>query len=195
MQSIKGIPMVTFNRKKIKPFKVMFIVIALLWFFYIVSFAIPSIYNFGIHPRTLRGIVGIIVSPFLHGTSAHLITNSFALFVLGVLFLSVESARASYIIIPIFLLSGCGTWVIGRSDTVHIGASGIIYGIFGYLLFIGIFRKKITLILLATLLLMFYGGMLWGIFPLFGNHPISWEGHLSGFVSGILVAWAEANRT
>jgi membrane associated rhomboid family serine protease len=170
--------------KNIRPFKTILFVIALLWVVLLVSWAIPAITQFGIKPRTLEGVLGIFVAPLLHGNIAHLTANSLALFVLGLIFIGVEKARAAYIIVPIYLLSGLGTWAIGRAGTVHIGASGIIYGLFGYLIFIGIFRKSAKLILLSLALLAVYGGMLWGVLPLIGNPLISWEGHLSGLLSG-----------
>lgn len=173
--------------------KTMLFIIALLWIVLLISWWMPSINQFGIKPRTLDGLIGIAFSPLLHGNIAHLSANSLALFVLGLIFLGVEKARAGYIIVPIYFLSGLGTWAIGRAGTVHIGASGIIYGLLGYLIFIGIFRKSIRLILLSIALLVFYGGALWGLFPLLGNPLISWEGHLSGFLSGIITARAEAN--
>lgn len=179
--------------KNIRPLKTMLCIIAILWIVLFVSWAFPIINQFGIRPRTIEGLAGIFTSPFLHGNTAHLSANSLALFVLGLLFLGLEKARAGYIIAPIYLLSGIGTWAIGRAGTVHIGASGIIYGLLGYLIFIGIFRKSMRLILLSVALLVFYGGALWGLFPLLGNPLVSWEGHLSGFLAGIITARAEAN--
>ena len=179
--------------KNIRPFKTIFFIIALLWIAFFISWALPAITQFGIKPRTLEGLLGIFIAPLLHGNIAHLSANSLALFVLGLIFIGVEKVRAAYIIVPIYLLSGLGTWAIGRAGTVHIGASGIIYGLLGYLVFIGIFRKSAKLILLSVALLVVYGGMLWGVLPLMGNPLISWEGHLSGLLSGIITARAEAN--
>ncbi len=191
--SEKEVLMAQSTARNIRPFHTMLFIIALLWAVLFISLALPAITQLGIKPRMIEGLVGILFSPFLHATIAHLAANSFALFVLGLLFLGVERARAGYIIAPIYLLSGIGTWAIGRTGTIHIGASGIIYGLLGYLIFIGIFRKSTRLILLAVILLVCYGGALWGLLPLMNNPVVSWEGHLSGFLAGIITARAEAN--
>jgi membrane associated rhomboid family serine protease len=179
----------------LQPLKIILGIIAALWIVLFISWGAPFIKQFGIHPRSLFGLIGIFASPFLHENMLHLAANTTGLFFLGVIFLSVEKARAGYIIIPIYVLSGLGTWIIGRSGSVHIGASGVIYGLLGYLLFIGIFRKSAWTILLSLAIFFLYGGALWGLLPQLGNPMISWEGHLSGFLSGIVTAKAEANMT
>lgn len=181
------------KNKSFKQLQTIAAIIAILWLLLFLSALFPLILNWGIKPRTVSGLIGIVTAPFLHGNATHLIANSLALFVFGLIFLKVEKTRTVYILVPIYLLSGFGTWAIGRAGAVHIGASGIIYGLFGYLVSIGIFRKNFTLILLSILLLFFYGSLLWGIIPIFNNPLISWEGHLCGFVSGIITARAQAS--
>ncbi|HPA73844.1 MAG TPA: rhomboid family intramembrane serine protease [Spirochaetota bacterium] len=178
-----------------QPLKIILGIIAALWIVLFISWAAPSINAFGIRPRSIPGLIGILASPFLHGSIVHLAANTTGLFFLGLIFLTVERARAGYIIIPIYVLSGLGTWIIGRSGSVHIGASGVIYGLLGYLLFIGIFRRSFWTILMSAAILLLYGGALWGVLPQIGYPQISWEGHLSGFLAGIVTAKAEANMT
>ncbi len=186
--------MVTKTEKlNLQPLKIILALIALLWIVLFISWAVPSLNQLGIRPRTIPGLIGIIVSPFLHGDIVHLMANTTGLFFLGLIFLGLEKSRAGYIMVPIYILSGLGTWIIGRAGSVHIGASGIIYGLLGYLLFIGIFRKHIWTIILSIAIFLLYGGALWGVLPQIGFSQISWEGHLSGFLSGIITAKAEAN--
>ncbi len=175
------------------PLKILIALIAILWIILFITWGVPVIKSFGIYPRTLTGLVGILTSPFLHDNVMHLAANTTGLLFLGFVFITLEKSRAGYIMIPIFLLSGLGTWIIGRSGSVHIGASGIIYGLLGYLLFIGIFRRSFRTVLLAVFIFLLYGGALWGVLPAIGAAHISWEGHLSGFLSGILTAKAESN--
>ncbi|HPA70846.1 MAG TPA: rhomboid family intramembrane serine protease [Spirochaetota bacterium] len=179
----------------LQPLKIILGIIAVLWIVLFISWAAPSINMFGIRPRSIPGLIGIFTSPFLHGSVVHLAANTTGLFFLGLIFLTVERARAGYIIIPIYVLAGLGTWIIGRSGSLHIGASGVIYGLLGYLLFIGIFRRNFWTILMSVAIILLYGGALWGVLPQIGYPQISWEGHLSGFLAGILTAKAEANMT
>lgn len=167
-------------------------IIALLWVILLLSTVFESITSLGIRPRSIFGLIGIFTSPLIHKNMAHLIANSTGLFFLGLIFLGLEQSRAGYIIIPIYLFSGLGTWIIGRPDSNHIGASGIVYGLMGYLLTIGFFRKSIWTILLSVLIFILYGGTLWGIFPFINGDHVSWEGHLCGFLAGILTAWSES---
>ncbi len=169
-------------------------IIALLWAILLLSTIMPFIKNLGIHPRVIMGLVGIITSPFIHDNMSHLIANSTSILILGTIFIATEKERAFYISIPIVLLGGLGTWLIGRSGTNHIGASGIIYGILGYLLTIGIFRRKIGSLLIALVIFILYGGALWGVLPVISGYRVSWEGHLCGFLVGILAAWSESHR-
>lgn len=172
--------------------KTMLFIIALLWIILLLSTVFESITSLGIRPRSVSGIIGIFTSPLIHRDMAHLIANSTGLFFLGLIFLGLEQSRAGFIIIPIYLFSGLGTWIIGRPDSNHIGASGVVYGLMGYLLTIGFFRKNVWTILLSILIFVLYGGTLWGIVPIINGVHVSWEGHLCGFLAGILTAWSES---
>jgi len=171
--------------------KTMAVFIAILWAILILSLLFP-LNNLGIRPRSLAGLPGIFFAPFLHGGFSHLIGNSVSLLILGTFLLSIAGVRSVGIMLFLILLSGAGTWIIGRGESIHIGASGLIYGIIGYLLFYGIFKRSIGSILISVVIFIFYGGAIWGVFP--SGTFISWEMHLCGFLSGILIAKISITR-
>ena len=160
------------------------IFICLIWLSFLISKIIP-INSFGIQPRTSFGLIGIFFSPFLHSSLEHITSNTLALLVFISLFNLVEGGKAFKKIIILILMSGGLTWLIGRS-AIHIGASGLIFSLFGHLISLGFFKKKIILMLLSIILSAIYGHMIFGILP--GKAGVSWEGHLAGFVSGIILA-------
>jgi membrane associated rhomboid family serine protease len=141
---------------------------------------------FGVYPRTIEGLQGVVFSPFIHGSLKHLFNNSVPLFVLtSALFYFYRDIRWKVLIFGL-LLTGLATWVIGRSS-LHIGASGVVYMLVAFLFFKGIFSKQFQLTALALVVVFLYGGMLWYVFPV--NPEISWEGHLSGFFVGFLFSF------
>jgi membrane associated rhomboid family serine protease len=142
---------------------------------------------FGIHPRSVAGLVGIVASPFLHANTAHLTTNCSALLVLlFVLFLN-PKYQAERTLLLIWFGSGFGTWLIGRGGgTVHIGASSIIYGLIVYLVAAGVWMKGWKPVVAAIVVLVLYAGAIFGLYP--QDPKISWEGHLAGALTGWLVA-------
>ena len=142
--------------------------------------------SFGVYPRELKGLRGIVFSPFIHGSLKHLFNNSIPLFVLSsALFYFYRNLRWKILLFGL-LLTGIATWLIGRSS-LHIGASGVVYMLASFLFFKGIFSKQFQLTALALAVVFLYGGMLWYVFPV--NPEISWEGHLSGFFVGLVFAY------
>ena len=141
--------------------------------------------TWGIAPRTLTGLRGIAFSPFLHANLSHLLVNTLPFLVLGGL-VAVRGRRAflgaSFVII---LCGGAAVWLVGRMG-YHIGASGLIFGYFGYLVARAWYERSLGSILIALVTLFFYGGLVWGVLPT--NAYISWEGHLFGLLAGILAA-------
>lgn len=172
-------------------FKVLLGIVALLWVILVVGMILP-LHEYGIRPRTLAGLSGILFAPFIHSGIDHLVANSISLIILGSVFLSMERKLSVYLLLQIMLLGGLGTWLIGRSNYVHIGASGIIYGILGYLLTIGIFKRSFGTIAVSLAVFLLYGGAVWGIFPSGGF--VSWESHLCGFIAGIVTARTNARN-
>jgi membrane associated rhomboid family serine protease len=173
------------------PFIIMLYLIAILWIILFLSLVFP-LNSYGITPRSYSGLPGILLAPFLHLNSSHLFANSLSLFVLGSILLGLEKKRSLAISLYIIIGGGLGTWLIGRPDSVHIGASGLIYGIMAYLFFIGIFTGNFKTVLISIIVFLLYGGALWGMLPV--NSFISWESHLCGFLTGIIIAKIYANK-
>ena len=142
--------------------------------------------SFGILPLHWEGLPGIIFSPFIHGSYDHLISNSVPFLILMFTLLYFYRRLAYRIFFLIYILSGICVWLGGR-ESWHIGASGIVYGLASFLFFSGVFRKDANLLNIGIIVVFLYGSMFWGIFPL--NPEISWESHLWGSVSGLLMAW------
>ncbi|MGI0485060.1 rhomboid family intramembrane serine protease [Pantanalinema rosaneae CENA516] len=147
---------------------------------------------YGIVPQSLIGLRGILFAPFLHGNFAHLIGNTIPFVVLGWLVMLRETSDFFIVSIIAGLSSGLGTWLIGRPGTIHIGASGVIFGYLGYLLLRGFFERSVLAISLAIVTAVLYGSLVFGVLPF--QYGISWEGHLFGFIGGIVAAWMLANE-
>ena len=142
--------------------------------------------SFGIYPLHLKGLPGIILSPMIHADLKHLMSNSIPFLVLGTIIFYFYSEPALKIILWNYLLTGFLVWLTGR-EAIHIGSSGLIYGMMSFLFFSGIIRKYFRLTALSLLVVFLYGSMVWGMFPgVYQN--VSWEGHMMGFVSGIILA-------
>ncbi|MEG1587079.1 MAG: rhomboid family intramembrane serine protease [Bacteroidales bacterium] len=146
-------------------------------------------YNWGILPRTAEGIKGIFFSAFLHRDFMHLLANTPALLILGWFVYYFYKDIANEIMLFIWGGSGLLTWLIAR-PSYHIGASGMIYGIAFFLFFSGIFRKNTRLAAIALITVFIYGSLLWNMFPIaeLVDPSVSWEGHLSGALSGLATA-------
>ena len=144
-----------------------------------------SFVTFGVSPQTLKGLRGLLFSPFIHKDLTHLFNNSYPILILGGLLFSVYRKIALPIFVWLFFISGFWLWIIGR-PSFHIGASGIIYALASFLCISGVIRKNPKLAAVSLIIIFLYGSMIWGIIPT--KEPISWEGHLAGFVAGILVA-------
>ncbi|NEP56065.1 MAG: rhomboid family intramembrane serine protease [Symploca sp. SIO2G7] len=161
--------------------------IALMWVLEIVDVIVfrQRLNVYGIRPREIIGLRGILFAPFLHGGFAHLISNTIPFLVLG-WFVMLQETSEFFIVTPIIMLiSGLGVWLLG-APAVHIGASGVIFGYLGFLLARGFFERNFPSILLSLLVGSLYGGLIWGVLP---TQPgVSWEGHLFGFIGGILAA-------
>jgi len=160
-------------------------ILLVFWIIGVINFLLQNqLLQFGIIPRIIIGLRGIICAPFLHHGFSHLALNSLPFLVLGGLVLLRGSLYFIIISLLIILLSGIGVWLFGRS-ACHVGASGLIFGYFGLLLAAGWYEKKFSSLFIAIGVLFLYGGLIWGILPL--RTYISWEGHLFGFVSGIVL--------
>ncbi|MEX0275769.1 MAG: rhomboid family intramembrane serine protease [Flavobacteriaceae bacterium] len=143
--------------------------------------------DFGVYPRTFKGLRGVFLSPLIHGSLTHLYNNTLPLALLvAALFYFYRSAAIRVLLIG-WILGGLLTWLIGR-PSYHIGASGLIYVLVSFIFFKGIFTKHYRLVALSLIVVFVYGSMLWYIFPI--KEGISWEGHLAGFLTGLALAVA-----
>ena len=160
--------------------------ILLVWLVEIVNLSMGYRLNeWGILPRSSRGLVGIPVSPFLHGGIGHVISNTSGFVLLGGVVMMRGRMLFLQLSLLIVLLGGGLTWALGRSAH-HVGASALIFGYFGYLLARVWYERTLSSIVIALVVLVIYGGVLWGLLPT--DTQISWEGHVFGFLAGILGA-------
>lgn len=182
--------MLTEKRRLLHSLFFPFLFFLLIWVIKIIeySFDIPLGRAFGVLPRNPWGLIGIITHPLFHGNFDHLISNSFALFIISSGIFYFYRPVAFRVILFGHLFTGTLLWLIGRGDLYHIGASGLLYAYVSFLFFSGIFRRYRPLLAISLLIAFWYGSMVWGLFPT-GNTNVSWEGHLSGFIAGIGLAF------
>ena len=144
--------------------------------------------SWGILPRSISGLIGIPLAPFIHGSLVHAVSNTVPLIVLGGLTLTTGRGRFWEATILIVLLSGALVWVFARG-AYHIGASGLVFGYFGILLARAVFERSIVSFAIAMITVALYGGLIWGVLP--SRSYISFEAHLFGLIAGVAVAWLE----
>jgi membrane associated rhomboid family serine protease len=162
--------------------------VALLWGLEVVDSIVGGrLDNGGVRPRSDDGAIGILLAPLLHVGWGHLIANTGPVLVLGFLVLAADLTRGIAVTLVIWLVGGAGTWLIAPDHTIHLGASTLIFGWLVYLILRGVFSLRIGEILLGLVLLVAYGGVLWGVLP--GQTGVSWQSHLFGAVGGTLAAW------
>ena len=163
-----------------------FYIVILMWFVQVLNFVTGySLSKFGIIPRQLVGIWGVLFSPFLHNGFFHLLCNTFPFLVLASLIAAKNLTEWIKVSLFIMVFTGGSVWLFGRYAS-HIGASGMIFGYFGYLIGKSFYQPSVLSITIGLFTIFIYGGLIWGILPT-GPH-ISWEGHLFGFLIGILAA-------
>ena len=143
--------------------------------------------NFGIHAQELDGLPEIFTAPFLHAGWDHLISNSVPFFVLGFLVLLGGMARWALSSLISIVASGLTAWLLTPANTIIVGASGLIFGWLAYLLARGLWSRRPGQVALAVVVLLVYGGLIWGVFP--GNAGVSWQAHLGGAAGGVFAAW------
>ncbi|MGO9691589.1 MAG: rhomboid family intramembrane serine protease, partial [Syntrophobacteraceae bacterium] len=163
MRAIKT-PVTAPGAKIIDNLEIALICVALLWAIYLLNLVLPfDLRIYGIKPRCISGLSGLLFAPFLHQNIGHLFSNSLALAPL--LFFSLAYSRQLTLkaVIFIALIGGAGIWIFGQSHTIHIGASGIIFGLIGYLLAIGFFRRELLALMVSLLVAFYYG---WALFSL-----------------------------
>jgi membrane associated rhomboid family serine protease len=142
---------------------------------------------FGIAPREIKGLFGIIAMPFLHSNIEHLLHNIVSLFVLMLALFYFYRGVALKSFMLMWFFSGLLLWLIGR-ESYHIGASGLIYALAFFLFFSGIFRRHVPLASVSAIIVFLYGSFVWGALPWQPKPEISWEGHFSGLLVGMIFA-------
>jgi len=175
------------EKKKLKvSFIVPLLFILILWIIWLFDTVEHlDLYRLGVYPRETKGILGIFFSPFIHSDLNHLISNSIPLLILGTGSLYFYRSLAYKVVAFVWLFSGFCVWV-GARESFHIGASGLIYGLASFLFFSGAIRKDIRLSAISLLVVFLYGGLIWGIFPIFPK--ISWEFHFFGGFCGLIAS-------
>ncbi len=169
--------------------------LAVMWAVEFVDWMLPKIPSgqlqtldvYGIEPRMTGEYWRIAAAPFLHAGFRHLIANSIPLLVLGYLVIIRNRWHFPLVFVTATVVSGLGVWLFGSANTIHIGASGVIFGFMGYLLGRGFFERSIVSILFGVVALLLYGSILMGVLP--GQQGVSWLGHLFGLLGGVLIAY------
>jgi len=145
--------------------------------------------QYGLIPLKFNGLIGVLTSPFLHADLSHLSANTLPMLILGALLFYFYRGIAWSVLLLIWVLTGLWVWSFARGDAVHIGASGIIYGLASFLFFSGIIRRETGLMVITLLVTFVYGGLIWGVFPhFFPKENISWESHLMGLLAGLVLS-------
>jgi membrane associated rhomboid family serine protease len=166
---------------------------ALLWAIEIVDAVLDNrLDQYGVQPRSGDGLLGIVFAPLLHGGWDHISANTGPVLVLGFLTLATGMLRGLAATAVIWVVGGVGVWLVAGSHSNHIGASGLIFGWIVYLAIRGIVNKQLWEIALGLVVLVIYGGALWGVLP--GQPGVSWQGHLFGAVGGAVAALLLSNE-
>ena len=176
------------QKKILKELKILIVSIAIFWAIEILDIVIfnGSLDRYGIQPHSIVGLRGIVFAPFLHGNLGHLIANTIPFLTLGWLTMIQETSDFYIASIMSALVGGLGVWLFASPNSIHIGASILIYGYLGFLLLRGYFQKNFPSIVLSVFVAIAYGSFIWGVFP--SQMGVSWQGHLFGFIGGAIAA-------
>jgi membrane associated rhomboid family serine protease len=176
------------NNSLLKELKILIVSISIFWIIEILDFLVfkGSLDRYGIQPHSLIGLRGILFAPFLHGGFKHLIANTLPFLTLSWLTMIQETSDFYIVSLMSAIIGGMGVWLFAAPGSVHIGASILIYGYLGFLLFRGYFQKNMPSIALSIFVAIVYGSLIWGVLP--AQIGISWQGHLFGFIGGAIAA-------
>ena len=148
--------------------------------------------RFGVRPREIVGLAGILFAPLLHGGFAHLAANTVPILVLGTGMLFLYPSSAFRVIPLIYLGPGVAVWLFGKPSSVHVGASGLVYGLFAYIFVAGVIRRDRRAIAATLLVAFLYGSLVWGVLPY--KPGVSWETHLAAALIGFALALVTRHR-
>ena len=161
--------------------------LAVFWAVFVVNWILGgSLLSLGIIPRTAIGLRGILFAPFLHGSLSHLVANSIPFVALGWMVMLRDERHFIPVTLAGMIGSGLMAWLLGAPATVHIGASGVIFGYLGYLMLTGWYTRSFGSILLSVIVTLAWGSLVLGMMP--GESGISWQAHIGGFLVGVLAA-------
>jgi membrane associated rhomboid family serine protease len=167
--------------------------LALVWLIHLSGWGLGlELARFGVRPREFGGLPGILLAPLLHGGYAHLIANSLPLLVLGAGMLYLYPTSALTVLPAVFLGPGTAVWLFARAGTIHVGASGLVYGLFSYIFVAGLIRRDRRAIAASLLVCFLYGTLVWGVLPI--RPGVSWETHLAAALIGLTLAVALRHR-
>lgn len=162
------------------------VLVALMWVSELIDTAMRGFLDqFGIQPRELDGLPGILAAPLLHGGFDHLIANTATFLVLGVL-VAFLTRHFWAVTLGVTIIGGFAVWLVGAPGTVHLGASGLVYGYTAFLVVYGFVARRVTAVIMSVIVFCVYGGFVFGVLPT--DPTISWEGHLFGAVAGVVLA-------
>ena len=161
--------------------------VALLWLIQLLNVGFDlELTRLGVRPRELAALPGILLAPLLHGGFAHLFANTLPLLVLGTVMLYLYPNSAAWVIPAVYLGPGIAVWLFGRDSSVHIGASGLVYGMLSYIFLAGVIRRDRRAIAASLLVAFLYGYLVWGVLPI--SAGVSWESHLAAGLVGLALA-------
>ena len=178
------------RRKFLGSLIVPLLIVAVMWVVKIIEVSLNADFGrYGVTPHTAHGLIGIFTLPFLHGSWEHLLSNSVPILVLGTALYYCYPTLANRVLLITYLASGLITWCIGNPESTHIGASALVYGLNLFLIASGFIRGNRMLIVISLIMVFLYGSFIWGMIPSLAiPQNISWEGHLSGAIIGVLLA-------
>lgn len=161
--------------------------IALMWVMFIATWITGgALLSLGVIPRTLIGLRGILFAPFLHGSLPHLLANMIPFAIMGWLVMFRDSRHFIPVTAIAMVSSGLMAWLLGAPGSVHVGASGVIFGYLGFLMLSGWYARSAASIVLSLVVTFLWGGLVFGVLP--GHVGISWQAHLGGLIGGVLAA-------
>ena len=167
--------------------------VGVMWMLEVVDIAVDHrLDNYGIHPRDVDGLAEILAAPFLHAGFGHLISNTVPFLAMGAAIALGGLVRVALVTLIVAVVSGLGTWLIAASNSVHLGASGVVFGYASYLVARGIFSRRLSELAVGVVVVAIWGiGLLQGLLP---QERISWQAHLFGVIGGLIAATVLARR-
>lgn len=158
-----------------------------MWMVFTIEYTIQvDLGDLGIYPRKLEGLLGILFAPLIHGNFHHIMSNTIPLLVLGASLYFFYPKYAPRVFYQSYFFTNALVWIFAR-PYVHIGASGLVYSLASFLVFFGLFRRNFKSTIISLLVILFYGGMIYGIMP--SQASVSWESHLMGTIVGLVSAY------